>query len=452
MKRTLWILPLSLAVAACKGETAPRSTYSANPGSMGYSAPAPGMRRPGAPTTTARAGTPAAPPPRAPSPPVVRAVPMPPPMAPPMAAPLPPRPAAAPMPTTGAFRWASSLREAQDAARATGRMVFIETGRPACGNCQALRNDVIPNPAVSGELGAASVGYYTDCDLEPNAQAYQLLTRNLPNAVTLPLVGFFTPDLRFVHGYSGGRNVARFRQEIATARAAYQRLASLDGPASPTVTAALPTRGLGSLPDAELADVSLELADDRMLDVAAVGGDASPERALAVAPTAPAASGPSAEEVAAAAAAAAEAERLASLEAERIAAEDRERAALAAALRAAPPLMGTAIVSPRVMPPLEPTAPVAEEAPADVRTWAQAELLRAAAALSTGDYASARAILADVREKASGAPEAREAAKGDVAIWNLRKIERAGTPDDVVRLRARAKADLESTVFETLFA
>ena len=376
------------------------------------------MRQPGgAPTATTRAGTPAAPPPYTPpprtSPPVVRTVPTP----PPMAAPPPPRTPAAALPTSGTFRWASSLREAQDAARATGRMVFIETGRPACGNCQALRNDVIPNPAVSGELGAASVGYYTDCDVEPNAQAYLLLTRNLPNAATLPLVGFFTPDLRFVHGYSGGRNVARFRQEIATARAAYQRLASVDGPASSFLTAALPTRGLGSLPDAELADVSLELADDRMLDVAAVGGEASPDRALAVAPTAPTPSGPSVAELAAAAATA-EGERLAALEAERIAAEDRERAALAAALRAAPALTGTAIVSPRSMPPLVPAAPVEPPAslepanpeaeptgagatppveaaaPTDVRTWAQAELLRAAKALSTGDYASARAILA----------------------------------------------------------
>jgi hypothetical protein len=99
------------------------------------------------------------------------------------------------------------------------------------------------------------------------------------------------------------------------------------------------------------------------------------------------------------------------------------------------------------------TAPgVAAGTEGDVRTWAQAELRRAASALSSRDYASARAILASVREKAGSAPEGREAAKGDVAIWNLRKIERAGTPDDAVRLRARAKADLEATVFEALFA
>ncbi len=383
-------------------------------------------------------------------------------------------------------------------ARASGRMIFIETGRPSCGNCQGLRNDVIPNPAVNGELGAMAVGYYVDCDQEPNSQGYQLLVQNLPGAAMLPLVGFVTPDLRWVHGYSGGRNVSRFRQEIATARAAYSRLASIDAPVSPVQTAALPTRSLGSLPDEELADVSRELADERMLDAGAAVAEAPIERALVVAPTAPTTASvldaPAIAEVASAAAvaeaaaaaraeaqaradavlaAARETERQAAaeralaaeqalaaerVEAERLAAEDRARAALAAALAAVPETNVTAIVSPRATPIFAPAAPVAT-APGlaagtegDVRTWAQAELRRAASALSSRDYASARAILASVREKAGSAPEGREAAKGDVAIWNLRKIERAGTPDDAVRLRARAKADLEATVFEALFA
>lgn len=514
MKRTLWILPLSLAAVACnKGEPTSRSTYTADRGNAPtYTSP--GQRQAAnRSTTVARAGTPAATAPRAATPynpytpptaytpPYTAPAPRPP-APPPMAhamptpPPMPPRTAPASLPTGGSFRWASSLREAQDAARASGRMVFIETGRPACGNCQGLRNEVIPDPTVSAELGAMVVGYYVDCDQEPNSQAYKLLVSNLPGAATLPLVGFFTPDLRWVHGYSGGRNVSRFRQEISTARSAYQRLASVDRPASPFETAALPTRGLASLPDEELADVSRELSDDRMLDAGSALADAPTERALVVAPTAPAAApvadAPVLAEVTAAATAAEQADavraqavrqaalaalierdRLATAEAaraaeaeraeaERLAAEDRARAALAAALAAAPETTGTAIVSPSAAPifaPVEAAAAPAATAPAvsvgpetDLRAWAQVELRRAAAALSNRDYASARSILASVREKASGAPEAREAAKGDAAIWNLRKIERAATSDDAGRLRARAKADLEATVFEALFA
>jgi hypothetical protein len=78
-------------------------------------------------------------------------------------------------PTPGAFLWAPTLNDAQNDARRTNRLVFLEAGRPNCGNCQALKNKVIPDPQVSGSLGAVSVGFYDDIDSHPNSAAVRVL-------------------------------------------------------------------------------------------------------------------------------------------------------------------------------------------------------------------------------------------------------------------------------------
>ena len=80
------------------------------------------------------------------------------------------------------------------------------------------------------------------------------------------------------------------------------------------------------------------------------------------------------------------------------------------------------------------------------------ELKRAASALASRQYAEARSILSVVREKAKGLPEAREAEKGEVAIYNLRKIEKAGVSADADKFRATALRDLKDTVWMSLFA
>ena len=52
-----------------------------------------------------------------------------------------------------------------------------------------------------------------------------------------------------------------------------------------------------------------------------------------------------------------------------------------------------------------------------------------------------------------GAPEEREADKGEVAIYNLSRIQRAaGAPSEAARLRARAAQDLRNSVWAPLFA
>lgn len=268
-------------------------------------------------------------------------------------------PAAAPS-MGGSFQWASSLAEAQQIARQSGRLILIEAGRDRCKNCQELKNSIIPSMAA--ELGQSVVGYYDDVDRDQGSQAFWALRNNLPNAVTLPLVGFFTPDLRWVHGFSGHTDPAKFRSDLDRARTAPRSQGAL-----PRDGASRETAMLTSLPDAELADVGDELVADLESPVA-----------------------------------------LASVETQ-----------------------GAAT-------------------PVDAATWAREALARAASALTDRDYDGARAILASVRERAKDAPEAREAAKGEVAIWNLRRMER--DPAAAPAVKERAQKDLRDTVWVSLFA
>ncbi len=320
-----------------------------------------------------------------------------------------------PLPSTSTgFGWSGSLREAQDSARAQGKLIFLESGREACGNCQYLKNEVIPSASVSPQLGAMSVGYYDDCDKTPYSEAFNILQANVVGAGTLPLCGWVTPDLRWVHGFWGRREPGRFLAEIESARSAYQRMAEIARPASSLELGRLPSAG--SLPDAELADVSAELADDKMIETtpaAALDPAAdAPRLATAPAPT------PAPAEVAA-----------------------TEPVAAAPSASTQAPIFAS----------MSPSA-TAATAPVDTRTWVRDELRRAAAALAGRDYAEARAILAGVHAKASGLPESREADKGEVAIYNLRKIEKAGASADADKLRAAAQRDLKDTVWVSLFA
>lgn len=273
-------------------------------------------------------------------------------------------PSGAPSVGATSFQWASSLAEAQQIARQTGRLVLIEAGRDRCKNCQELKNSIIPSMAT--ELGQSVVGYYDDVDRDAGSQAFWALRNNLSSAVTLPLVGFFTPDLRWVHGFSGHTDPAKFRSDVERARTMSRSQGALPGGGTARETAML-----GSLPDAELADVGDELVAD--LDAALPAAASTPATVEAVAVAA-----------------------------------------------------------------------------VDETAWAREALQRAASALTARDYDGARAILASVRERAKDAPEAREAAKGDVAIWNLRRMER--DPAAAPSVRERAQRDLRDTVWVSLFA
>jgi hypothetical protein len=334
-------------------------------------------------------------------------------------------------------------------------MVFIEAGRDQCSNCMLLKNTIIPMPETSASLGAAAVGYYDDVDRTPYSDAFNALQRNLPSAGSLPLCGFFTPDMQWIHGFSGHTDASHFRQQIATASASYRRIAAVDETQVPAGAATPPT-----FPDSELASVPAASAGEGEIDLGmdlsaeprvAPAMDMAPATALApyvppvaAPPTAPPVQDPAFVEPAAPPAPPAVVQP-----------------PVAPPTVVVPPSAPTPIAPPETTVP--PVAPPAAEAPASPAASVPSgvapppgdesprdALRRAAAALATRDFAKARSILSTVKVQARGTPEGREADKGEVAIYGLRRVDAASGAQRAA-IAAQARQDLQGTVWASLF-
>lgn len=83
--------------------------------------------------------------------------------------------------------------------------------------------------------------------------------------------------------------------------------------------------------------------------------------------------------------------------------------------------------------------------------WARLELDRAVEAVSARDFATARRILDAVKARAKDGPEAREAEKGEVAIWAVRRVD-AAKGSEAAERRADARRSLRGTIWAALFA
>jgi hypothetical protein len=115
----------------------------------------------------------------------------------------------------GALVWYTSFAAAARAARAEGKVIFVDHGRLRCGQCRTLVQTVFPQPAVRQRLGAAAVGLASDCD-DPEPWVDALLRRHLP-AQMLPMCGFVTADGRWICGFEGMRPVGSFLQDVCQA-------------------------------------------------------------------------------------------------------------------------------------------------------------------------------------------------------------------------------------------
>ncbi len=102
----------------------------------------------------------------------------------------------------GTLEWYRTFDEAACAARAQGKLVFVDSGRLQCGNCRTLISRILPSDVVRGRIRALAVGYADECD-SPDPRTWSLFGRYLQGAVMLPLVGLVTPDLQWVTGWSG---------------------------------------------------------------------------------------------------------------------------------------------------------------------------------------------------------------------------------------------------------
>jgi hypothetical protein len=129
--------------------------------------------------------------------------------------------AAHPTSTIAGPQWYRSLDEAQAVARRTGKLIFIDSGRLRCGNCRTLIGDVLPSPRVRDRMSRIAIGLSDEID-RPDPRVMQILESGIPNAQMLPLVGFVTPELRWVTGWSGFTNADTMCAHIAIAEQRWQ--------------------------------------------------------------------------------------------------------------------------------------------------------------------------------------------------------------------------------------
>src|SRR5262245_11983414 len=108
----------------------------------------------------------------------------------------------------GTLSWTTRVEDAQSAARSSNRLIFIEYGRKACGNCRTLVTLILPAESVRARISRLAVGLAAECD-EPDPRIEALFEKNLQCAVMLPFVAVVTPDLQWVTGWSGSIDVRR---------------------------------------------------------------------------------------------------------------------------------------------------------------------------------------------------------------------------------------------------
>ena len=114
----------------------------------------------------------------------------------------------------GTLVWYRTLPEAQAAARASGKLIFVESGRLECGSCRKLVERTIPQEPIRSRLAAIAVGLADDCDVQ-GTPTHSILMKGLPGAQFLPLVGFITPEGQWITGWAGGTIEDRFGSRAA---------------------------------------------------------------------------------------------------------------------------------------------------------------------------------------------------------------------------------------------
>src|SRR5262245_510113 len=169
---------------------------------------------------------------------------------------------------SGTLAWTEDLATAQAQARASGKLIFIESGRRECHNCRVLVQRVLPSACLKARMGALCVGLASDCD-RPDPRVTALFDRNLPGASVLPFVGFVTSDLQWVTGWAGGATADSVGTYLAKAEA-YKPACQAPAPApapSPRSTGTLaaapapaPVPAPAPRPVADVAKTNLEKA------------------------------------------------------------------------------------------------------------------------------------------------------------------------------------------------
>ena len=121
----------------------------------------------------------------------------------------------------GGFLWYLDWDDAVAEARRTGRLIYCLSTKPDCHMCEAVRDESVA--AYSSDMQRFCVGYmYNILNPDKNPQISRVdgvLRRNLVGYSMMPLTGWVTPDLQWVHGFHGWKKPDEFRGEMTRARA-----------------------------------------------------------------------------------------------------------------------------------------------------------------------------------------------------------------------------------------
>ncbi len=339
--------------------------------------------------------------------------------------------------TAGPIHWHTRLADAQAEARASGKMILVTSTKPRCSLCEKFKNNIAP--AAGAELTRVAVGYVYDITRPEVRQVDRTLRANLRGADLMPLVGFLSADLGWIHGFWGQRSVQQFRGDIARALSIHPvRTAAIAAPATrqpaSRMAMATPSMVINEYGEREWSapeDV-WPTGDPEPIDAITGAPDAMPRRmdppaptmlADAASPSVPAAPAPA------------------------------MRPALPAAPTTTPAAAPLPVIAaaPVAAPAAAPAASTPAASPAGSENWGRRELEQALRLIRAGEFDRARVTLTEVRERTSDTRVAREASKGSIALYNAKRIRFATSGGERDRYLTRARRDFNNSMWAPLF-
>lgn len=383
------------------------------------------------------------------------------------------------------FQWHTRLADAQADARRTGRLIMATSTRSGCTLCERFKDGVVPQTQAS--VAAIATGYLYDIGAPEVPQVDRTLRDNLVGAQKMPLVGFLTPELGFVHGFWGATDASRFQAVVQQTAQRYPSAGSRRRTATPPGARTAVVNEFGetewSVPGDVWAPGSEIAPEDAITGRPVPSGTPAlgpTTRPIATQPPGPGPVTPTTQPNPATQPLPPVGPTTQPLPPVGPTTQPLPTTTPPPAGSSNPPFSrpqqppftrratGTPPVSRTQAPPT--TTPLPGPAPAtttppsqpvppfatrpqpgeDREAWGRASLQRALEQIRAGDHASARSTLDAVKQQMPGTILAREAAKGGIAIYNHKKLRTlTGAARD--RHLARAQKDLGATMWGSLF-
>lgn len=114
--------------------------------------------------------------------------------------------------------WLHDLESARHRARSEHKFIFVELGKPGCGNCRDLVTRLVPKPGYRERLQRIAVGLAIDARF-PEARVQRIFQRWVPAAQLrkLPWAGFLDEEGRWITGWGGRIGDAQYEDFLARA-------------------------------------------------------------------------------------------------------------------------------------------------------------------------------------------------------------------------------------------